>query len=199
MELFQVSDGCIPNSKDSKTEVLFTWEQMWCYNHHELQSRSLGHVICPIQTLTLQKVLSLTEVNQFTFLWCYSESYVFVFPSGIWFKVKFLSLYSWGVRVSPSGPTQAHLDLPSACAPASFPALSEGFLFPHPASLAVGPGFPWSFSLVPPDSVPLQSVSVLAAPVPSQLHPSWHMQLFHKNFKEERTWLCWAVTSFAQR
>ena len=63
MELFQVSDGCIPNSKDSKTEVLFTWEQMWCYNHHEQQSRRLGHVICPTETLTLQKVLSLTEMS----------------------------------------------------------------------------------------------------------------------------------------
>ena len=41
----------------------------------------------------------------------------------------------------PQRAAQAHLDLPSACAPASFAALSEGFLFPHPSSLAVGPGF----------------------------------------------------------
>ena len=164
MELFQVSDGCHPNSKDSKTEVLFTWEQMWCYNHCEQQSRSL---VGPIQTLTLQKVPSLTDINRFTSLWCYSDSCVFVFPSGSWLKVKFLSLYSWGVRGSPSGPAQAHLDLPSACALASLPALSEGFLFPYPSSLALGPGFLWSFSLVPPFFVPLHSVSLLAAPVPS--------------------------------
>lgn len=63
MELVQVSDACPQNSKESKTEVLFIWEQMWCYNYHEQQSRSLGHFICPIQILTLQKVLNLTEVS----------------------------------------------------------------------------------------------------------------------------------------
>ena len=41
----------------------------------------------------------------------------------------------------PQGAAQAHLELPSACAPASFAALSEGFLFLYPSSLAVGPGF----------------------------------------------------------
>ena len=114
MELFQVSDGCIPNSKDSKTEVLFTWEQMWCYNHREQQSRSL---VGPIQTLTLQKVPSLTDINRFTSLWCYSESCVFVFPSGSWLEVKLPSLYSWGVRVSPRchpGPSRITFSLCSS-------------------------------------------------------------------------------------
>ena len=148
MELFQVSDGCPPNSKDSKTKVLFTWEQMWCCNHHEQQPRSLGHVIGPIQILTLQKVLSLSEVN------LQHDSHLFditVNPMFLYF------LPGADLRSNscpfipeelgfPQRAAQAHLDLPSAWALASFPALSEGFLFPYPSSLTVGWSFLWSFS-----------------------------------------------------
>ena len=169
MELFQVSDSCPPNSKDSKTKVLFTWEQMWCCDHHEQQSRSLGHVTDPIQTLTLQKVLSLSEVN------LQHDSHLFditVNPMFLYFPPE-SDLRSNSCPFIPEElgfpqrAAQAHLDLPSACAPASFAALSEGFLFPYPSSLTVGWSFLWSFSLVPPFFVPLHSVSLLAAPVPS--------------------------------
>lgn len=189
MELFQVSDGCTKISKDSRTEVLFTWGQMRAYNHHKQQSRSLGHVICMLQTLTLQKVLSLTEVSlqRDPHLFDVTENHMSLeFPLGSDLRSNFCSFIPERLAFCPSGPAQAHPDLPSACGSALFPALLEGFLFPYSSSLPVGSCFPRSFSLVPPFFSPLHSVSLLAAAVPSQLHASWHTQLFHKSFKEGR-------------
>lgn len=133
MELFQVSDGCTKISKDSRTEVLFTWGQMRAYNHHKQQSRSLDHVICMRQTLTLQKVLSLTEVSLQCdpHLFDVTENHMSLdFPLGSDLRSNFCSFIPERLAFCPSGPAQAHPDLPSACGSALFPALLEGILFP---------------------------------------------------------------------
>lgn len=66
-------------------------------------------------------------------------------------------------------PLRPQPDLPSAYALASYSALFRGFLFPSSASLSGGLYFPGDSSLLPPCADVAPAVSVLAAPVPSQL------------------------------
>lgn len=66
-------------------------------------------------------------------------------------------------------PLRPQPDLPSAYAPASYSSLFGGFLFPSSASLSAGLYFPRDSSLLPPCADAAPAVSVLAAPVPSQL------------------------------
>ena len=64
--------------------------------------------------------------------------------------------------------------------------LSVGFLFPSPASLSAGLCFPGDSSLAPPSPAAVPAVSVLAAPVPSQLSHSWPAPLPQEGFREGR-------------
>lgn len=75
-------------------------------------------------------------------------------------------------------------DLPSAYAPTSYCALSVAFLFSSPASLSAGLCFPGDSSVVLPSAAPAPAVSVSAAPVPSQLSPSWPAPLPQEGFRE---------------
>ena len=144
-------------------------------------------VLFPFQTLTVQKVLSLTEVSlqhDPHLFDIYIKHMSLDFCLGSDYRSYFCPFIIEKLAFCLSDSAHAHLDLPSACAPALLPALLEGFLFPSSTFLSIGLHFPYSFSLGPPFFASHHSVFVLADPVSSLLLVSWYIPLFHKSFKE---------------